>query len=223
MTKMIGKEFKMILVDDHKLFRYGIKLLIENENLGRVIGEADDGQKFLELLETEKPDLVIMDIDMPVMNGIRATEEALKTYPDLNILVLSMHGDQNHFNELIAVGAKGFVLKSAGKQELEDAINNVKRGANHFSSELLYKIILEINKPQRSGRHSANELQFSEREQEVLKHLCNGLSTNEIAEKMFLSTRTIESYRSKLLQRTGIKTSTALIIYAIKNKLVTIA
>lgn len=212
--------YKIIIVDDHKLFRYGLKLLIENENLGEVIGEADDGAKFLMLLKSVKPDLVIMDIDMPVMNGFEATQEALKIYPDLNVLVLSMHGDQGHFNQFLNIGVKGFVLKSAGKQEFETAINNVKEGTIHFSSNLLHKIILEIN---RATKHSTDrDLKFSEREYDILKHLCNGLTTSEIAGKLFLSTKTIEAYRSKLLQKTGTKNTTSLVVYAIKNRIVTI-
>jgi two-component system response regulator DegU len=219
---MSDSNCKIVLVDDHMLFRYGLRLLIENEGLGRVMGEAENGQKFLNLIENEKPDLVIMDIDMPVMNGMEATERALAKYPDINILVLSMHGDQQHYNHLINAGAKGFVLKSAGKQELESAIKSVAQGECFFSSDLLRKIIVDISKPQLKDVSSGNELIFKERELEILKLFCNGFTAIEIAEKVFFSVKTVEAYRSKLLAKTGTKNTVSLVLYAIKNKIVTI-
>lgn len=219
---MSDNNCKIVLVDDHLLFRDGLRLLIENEGLGSVIGEAENGQEFLSLIENEKPDLVIMDIDMPIMNGIEATEKALEKYPDINILVLSMHGDQHHYNQLINAGAKGFVLKSAGKQELESAIKSLAAGDCYFSSELLRKIIVDISKPQLKDVSTGDDLVFNEREMEVLKFFCSGFTASEIAEKVFLSVKTIESYRSKLLAKTGAKNTISLVLYAIKNKIVSI-
>lgn len=219
---MTTTNYKIMLVDDHTLFRDGLKLLIEKENIGKVVGEADDGLKFLHLLEIQKPDLVIIDIDMPLMGGLEATEKAISKYPDLNILVLSMHGDQNHYNLLINAGAKGFVLKTAGKRELEDAIKNVAGGGSHFSNDLLRKIIIDINKPVLKDHSKNGNLQFTDRELEVLKLFCNGFSASEIAEQLFLSVKTIEAYRSKLLLKTGAKNTISLVLFAIKNKIVTV-
>ncbi|MHC1704957.1 MAG: response regulator [Tenuifilaceae bacterium] len=219
---MRGKEYRVILVDDHALFRDGLKLLIEKENIGRVIGEADNGQSFLNIIEIEKPEIVIMDIDMPTMNGLEATEKALQKYPDLNILILSMHGDQHHYNQLINAGAKGFVLKTAGKIELETAIKNVAEGGSHFSSELLRKIILDISKPSLKNQESGRNLEFTDRELEILKLFCNGFTASKIAEKVYLSVKSIEAYRSKLLHKTGTKNTISLVLFAIKNKIVSL-
>ena len=219
---MERKEYKIILVDDHELFRDGLKLLIELEKIGKVIGEADNGLKFLSLIDNEKPDVVIMDIDMPIMNGLEAIEKGIAKYHDLNILVLSMHGDQNHYNQLINAGAKGFVLKTAGKQELENAIKNVAEGGSHFSNELLRKIILYNSQPQLKDISNGTNLKFTDRELEILKLFCNGFSSREIAEKVFLSVKTIEAYRSKLLLKSGAKNTIALVLFAIRNKIVTI-
>lgn len=216
------QKYKIIIVDDHALFREGIKLLIEHEKIGEVIAELENGKKFLDFIADEKPDIVLMDIDMPIMNGIEATQKALELYPDLNILVLSMHGDQNHYNQLISAGAKGFVLKTSGKQELQNAITTVSQGDSYFSSELLRKIIVDITRPKENDKSNKPNIDFTERELEILGHFCGGYTVSEIAEKMFLSVKTIEAYRSKLLQKTGVKNTICLVLFAIKNKIVSL-
>jgi len=123
---------KIILADNHQLFRESMKLLIENEGIGEVIGEAENGEVFLEMMQKLKPDLVLMDIEMPVINGIEASRKAIAQKPDLKILVLTMHGEENNFLALKKAGVKGFVLKSAGKKEIEKAIKSVIKGKNYF-------------------------------------------------------------------------------------------
>ena len=213
---------KIIIVDDHALFREGLKLLIEKENIGEVIAEAENGVVLLSILKTLKPDVVIMDIDMPVMNGLDATEHIVKEYPDINVLVLSMHGDQDHYHKLINLGANGYVLKTAGKLELENAISSVAQGICYFSSELLRKIIIDLDN-QKAGELVMNaRIDLTDRELEVLELLCKGLSVSEIANKLFLSVKTIEAHRSKLILKTETKNTIGLILFAIKNKIVSI-
>lgn len=219
MTK--GK-FKIVIVDDHMLFREGLRLLIEKEGIGEVVAEADNGLKLLEILKTSIPDVIILDIDMPVMNGFEATEKIVKQYPKANILVLSMHGDQEHYSQLVKAGAKGFVLKTSGKHELENAINSVAQGESFFSSELLRKIIIDLSNPAHKQNGDFVKIDFTDRELEVLTLLCTGLTVSEIAEKLFLSVKTIEAHRSKLILKTETKNTIGLILFAIKNKIVTI-
>jgi DNA-binding NarL/FixJ family response regulator len=219
---MDKKVYKIILADDHTLFRDGLKLLIEKEEIGIVIGEAENGLQVLNLIENEKPDLVVMDIDMPVISGLEATEKAVAKFPDLNILILSMHGEQHYYNELINVGAKGFVHKTAGKQELQTAICNVAEGGNHFSNELLRKIIMDINKPQINVHSESSHIELTDRELEILRLFCSGFTASEIASTIFLSVKTVEAHRSKLLHKTETKNTIALVLYAIKNKIVSI-
>ncbi|MCK5537092.1 MAG: response regulator transcription factor, partial [Bacteroidales bacterium] len=121
-------KLNIVIVDDHKMFRNGIKLLIEVENIGNIVAEAENGQEFLDILETQKPDLVLMDIDMPIMNGIEATQKAIEKYPDLKILALSMFGDEKYYTQMIQAGAKGFILKKSGKYELEKSIWEIANG-----------------------------------------------------------------------------------------------
>lgn len=215
---------KIIIVDDHSLFREGMKLLIENENLGEVIGEAENGQAFLNLLSSIKPDLVIMDIEMPVMGGLEATQKALKIYPELKILVLTMLNEKENYLDMTNAGVMGFVLKTSGKQEFEKAICNIMNGESYFSNELLRKIILNANTQIESGVEKQNKYVeiLTNREKETLQLLCQGLTVSEIAEKLFLSIKTVEAHRSTLLKKTNSKNTVNLILYAIKNKIVNI-
>ena len=212
---------KIIIVDDHLMFREGIKLLIETEGMGKVIAEAENGQEFLHLLENNHPDLVLMDIEMPVMGGLEATIKAIAKNPDLKILVLTMLGNKDNYTSMINAGVMGFVLKTSGKQELEKAIKTVIGGESYFSNELLRSIIVNFGK-QQSAHVSTSGLgsEFTDRELEILQYLCKGLTATEIAEKLFRSIKTVEAYRSKLLQKTNTRNTINLVLFAIKNKLV---
>ncbi len=211
---------KIIIVDDHSLFREGIKLLIENENLGTVIAEAENGRVFLDLLEHLHPDLVIMDIEMPVMGGLEAIKKALKIRPDIKILVLTMLNDKANYADIIYAGALGFVLKTSGKNEFEKAINTIMGGESYFSAELLRQIIINGNGTTNSDASQVKDSAFTEREMEVLNLLSKGYSVPEVAEKLFLSSKTVEVHRSTLLKKTKTKNTINLVLYALKNKMV---
>lgn len=214
---------KIVIVDDHSLFREGIKLLIENESLGEVIAEAENGQAFLNLLASIKPDLVIMDIEMPVMGGLDATKNALKIYPDLRILVLTMLNEKENYLDMINAGAMGFVLKTSGKQEFEKAIFNIMNGESYFSNELLRRIILNVNtQTEAADKQEQSSEALTSREKETLQLLSQGLAVSEIAEKLFISPKTVEAHRSMLLKKTNSKNTINLVLYAIKNKIVEI-
>ena len=214
---------KIIIVDDHLLFREGMKLLIEDEGMGQVIAEADNGEIFLELLDKLEPDLVLMDIEMPIMNGLEATIKAKAKRPDIKILIITMLSENENYTDLINAGALGFILKSANKEELSRAIKMVMNGECYFSNNLLRQIIYNRAKINNGNENlkMRNE-EFSERELEVMQYFCEGLTTNEIALKIFRSIKTVESYRSKLLEKTRTKNTINLVLYAIKNKLVEI-
>ena len=212
-----------MLVDDHKLFREGLKFVISQLNNFEVIAEAGNGKEFLELLEKMKPDLVLMDISMPHMDGIEATRMAVEKYPDLKIIALSMFGDEEYYYKMIQVGAKGFILKESGKNELEKVMNDVSSGESYFSQQLLRDIILNLDKPNVQTLRSQGELvKLTQREIEVLKLICSGLSNAEIADRLYLSLRTVEGHKSKLIGKTGVKNSISLVMYALKNKIVDI-
>ena len=216
------KEVRIILVDDHKLFRDGLKFVLSQiENL-KVVAEASNGREFLDIMEEMDADLVLMDISMPKVDGIEATTRAIEINPDLKIIALSMYCDEEYYYKMIQAGVKGFILKESGKEELERAIREVIEGGNYFSQKLLTDIIANINKPESKKAVQKEDAHITKRELEVLKLICEGMSNAEIAEKLFISTRTVEGHKTSLINKTGVKSSISLVLYALKNKLITI-
>jgi len=204
---------KVIVVDDHKTLRSGLTLLLKD--IGHeVIGQASNGREFLDLLDENIPDIVLMDIQMPIMDGITATREALSKFPELNILILSMYTDEEYYNTLVNIGAKGFIMKESDHDEVTLAINTILSGRLYFSQELLVDLL--------KRKRETNAIILKPRQKEVLQLLCEGLSSAEIANKLFISTRTVEKERSDLLQITSTTNSISLAIFAVKNNLVVI-
>ena len=217
------KKLRIYIVDDHKLFREGLKLLLSTQDFVNHIYEASNGRDFIENLSFVDCDLVLMDIEMPEMNGIEATEQALRIRPDLKVIVLSMYGDEQYYYKMVDVGVKGFVLKNSGIEKVIAAIRAVAAGENYFSEELLVNI---LNNMRDGGQHKPEpetpDNEISERELEILYHVCLGLSNQEIADKLFISKRTVDKHRANLLSKTGCRNTAALVMYAIKNKMINI-
>ena len=208
----------IIIVDDHLIFRQGLKSLITIENIATVIGEASNGIEFIELLSYLKPDLVLMDIDMPHMNGMEATKKALELMPHLKIIVFTMFGEEEYYYKMIDLGVKGLILKSSGINELEKAINEVMLGESYFSNELLRKIISNLGR--KNAIKPAENSLLTSRELEVLQQICLDLNNEEIAEKLYISPKTVKTHRSNLLEKTNCKNATGLILFALKNKII---
>lgn len=214
-------KLKIYLVDDHKLFREGLKLLLSAQKFVHHIYEASNGKEFVENLSFVDCDVVLMDIDMPEMDGVEATKEALRIRPSLKIIVLSMYGDEQYYYKMIDAGAKGFLLKNSGIDKVVAAIQKVATGESFFSEELLVNILnnMRDNKADTAG---AADNDISDRELEILYQVCLGLSNQEIADKLFISKRTVDKHRANLLSKTGCKNTAALVMYAIKNKIIEI-
>lgn len=209
---------KIIIVDDHKIFRDGIKSLITIEEIAEIIGEASNGKEFLEILEHKDPDIVLMDISMPIMDGIEATKKAMDINPELKIIALSSFGDEEYYYKMINAGVKGFVLKNASIEELELAINEVSGGDSYFSNELLRRVIANLGKEAKKEKNES----LTARELEILKEICNGHTNVEIGEMLYISPETVKGHRSNILSKTSCRNSAGLVMYAIKNKLVEI-
>jgi DNA-binding NarL/FixJ family response regulator len=211
------KEIKVILADDHNLFRNGLKLLLSGQDHVKVVAEASDGTELLELLDNTYPDVVLLDIEMPVMNGIEAAQKAISKYPNLKIISLSMYGEEEYYYKMIDAGVKGFILKNSDIAEVMKAIKIVIEGGTYFSSDVLYNVVKNIKSVVRTPNNTAS---LSERELEVLEQICRGLSNQEIADTLFISKRTVEKHRASLLSKTNTKNTANLVMYAIENKLV---
>lgn len=216
--KESGK-LKVCIVDDHKLFREGLKLLLSTQDFVQHIYEASNGKEFLDSLSFMDCDVVLMDIEMPEMNGLEATEAALRMKPELKVIVLSMYGEEQYYYKMVDAGVKGFVLKSAGIEKVIAAIRAVADGESYFSEELLRGI---LNNMRDGGKLEAPaaDSEISGRELEILYHVCLGLSNQEIADKLFISKRTVDKHRANLLSKTGCRNTAALVMYAIRNKMV---
>ncbi len=211
---MINKKYRVIIADDHSLFRQGLKLILMDLNDIEVIADVPNGKELVEIAGILEPDLVIMDINMPFLNGIEASKILARDHPEIKILVVSMYGDEQYYNSVIENGVKGFILKDADNSELKTAVRDILNGKTYFSQELLLRLI-------RSKQTPAN-INLTGREQEILELICQGLGTAEISAKLFLSDRTIENHKANLFAKTGCKNSLSLVIFAFKNNLVTL-
>jgi len=209
----MNEKLRIYLVDDHNLFREGLRLLLSKVPFIDKIYEAANGQEFVDNLEQVNPDIVLIDIEMPILNGIKATLKALELMPELKIIALSMYADESYYTSMIEAGAKGFLLKNSSFDQVQRAITDVYEGKSFFSQEIMESLIKTINR--KKNIRLGTEL--TEREIEILFDICKGLSNQEIAEKLFLSKRTVDKHRENLLLKTGSKNTASLVIYAIKN------
>jgi len=208
---------KVIIVDDHTLFRNGLRILLNNMENYHVMAEAANGKQFLELLKTSIPDLVLMDISMPVMDGIEASTIAHELYPDLKIITLSMYGEEDYYYKMVDAGVKGFVLKNSDIKEVKTALDVVYEGGSFFSSELLQNLVNSLKSAPKSKEFHT---ELSEREMEILILICQGFSNQEIGDKLFISKRTVDKHRANILEKSESKNTAQLVVYAIKNRLV---
>ena len=213
------KKIKITLTDDHDLFREGLKFILSQYKGIDIIDEVANGTDLLKSLDIQLPDIVLMDIAMPKMNGVETTKKALDKYPDLKIIALSMFDDRNSYYQMIQAGAHGFIVKNTNGAELVKAIKEVNSGKNYFSTSLLKSIILNMS-DDKNNKSEGNKNLFTKRESEILKLLCNGLTSSEIAEKLFISKKTVEGHKYNLFSKTGKKNTVNLVMYAVKNKLV---
>jgi DNA-binding NarL/FixJ family response regulator len=199
---------KIALVDDHELFREGVKELLKRYKDFTVCGAFENGQKFIDAIEKELPDIVLMDDKMPHMDGITASKIALQKYPSLKIIGLSIDFNIYTYLEMISSGVKGYLLKSVSKDELEAAIKTVVNGNTYFQQESVYSAIAQMHQEQTMYHKLEN---FSRREIVLMELIFKGLSNKEISEKLCLSIKTVESNKTKLFQKLGVKSSMKLI------------
>lgn len=214
---------RIALVDDHSLFRHGMKMLLSSYPDFVVVADAGSGEEFLDRLEQVEPDVVFMDYSMPGLNGAETAAKALERYPDLKVITLSMYGDTAYYSHMVAVGAKGFLLKDSGFDEVIEAVETVHGGGEYFSESLLESLSHSMRSV-RVGVDLSTDLidadRLSEREIEILVAICQGLSTQEIADKLFISKRTVDKHRANILEKSGCKNTASLVVYAIRHGLV---
>ena len=214
---------RIILTEDHQILRDGIKALIASENI-EIIGEASTGEELWNLLEISQPDIILMDISLPDTTGIELTALLKTKFPEIKVLILSMFMDESFIKQSIKAGVKGYLHKNTTREEILEAINTIYAG-NDFYSENVSKIILKtyIEKAKNtSGDNLSPHELLSKREIEILKMFAEGFINKEIADKLFISVRTVESHKNHIMQKLGLKTQVELVRFAIRNNLVNV-
>lgn len=213
-------KIKIAIADDFKIFREGLKVGLSADEAMEVLLEADNGEDLLKGLETITPDVIIMDLKMPLMDGMEATKIVRKKYPEIKVLVVSMYEDDKFIIHLMENGANGYLLKNAEPDEIRRAIYSVHENGYYFNDlvnkALLKKLVLKNNlKP------SFNQnIDLTEREQEVLKLICEEKTAAEIGKEIFLSPRSVEGIRQRLIEKVGVRNTAGLVMFAVKNGIV---
>lgn len=213
-------KIKIAIADDYKIFREGLKVGLSADDSLEVMLEADNGEELLKGLENNSPDVIIMDLKMPIMDGMEATKEVRKKFPSIKVLVVSMYEDDKFIIHLMENGANGYLLKNAEPDEIRRSIYSVYENGYYFNDlvnkALLKKLVLKNNlKP------SFNQnIDLTEREQEVLKMICEEKTAAEIAKEIFLSPRSVEGIRQRLIEKIGVRNTAGLVMFAVKNGIV---
>jgi DNA-binding NarL/FixJ family response regulator len=213
---------KVFLVDDHKLIRDGIKAHFEDDDRFEIVGEASNGQSALELLKDTEADIVLMDINMDVMDGIECTAKINELYPDIKILALTMLDENQHIKEMLKAGAVGYLLKNANEQEIKQGIISVSEGQPFYSPKVLNTVMSSLTSTISKKKKSRFEpsIPLTEREKEVLVLIIKEFSNQEIADNLYISKRTVDAHKRNLLEKTGAKNVAGLVIFALNNGII---
>jgi len=208
----------IIVADDHQMFIDGIKALLSNEREMRVTGEALNGNCVLQLLEKKMADVVLLDVNMPDMDGIEATKYIREKFPLVKILMLTMYNNHEFIFSLVNAGASGYILKNTGKAELVEAIKTVHSGKTYYSKEVTETILKNFSK--KPAEQKMEAAQLTAREKDVLKLIAEEFNTHEIADKLFISTNTVETHRKNLMIKLNAKNIAGLVKFAIQTGLI---
>ena len=211
---------KILLVDDHKFIIDALRSYMDVDDLFEIVDEAGNGQEALILLKTIKVDVVMLDISMPVMDGIVCAQEISNLYPEIKVLALSMMNDNQFIKQMLAAGALGYILKNSGEEEIKKALRSVYAGETYYSAEVAETVMQNMMK---GGIKRSNklvvDLPLTSREEEVLHLIIKEYSNQEIADELFISPRTVDAHKRNLLEKTGSKNIAGLVLYAIEKNL----
>jgi len=214
-----NKPIKVIIADDHALFRAGVKTALSIKKDVELIAEADNGMQLLNMLKHVEPDVILLDIQMPIMDGIATLPEIRKLYPHVKVIILSMHNDHSMISKLMEIGANSYLTKNSDSENIYNAIKTCYE-QEFFFNELTNKALLTGLRTKRTDAGSQQEVSLSEKELTILKLMCEEKTTKEIADMVEISPRTVEAIRDKLKTKTGAKSMAGLVMYAIKNGII---
>jgi len=213
----------IILIDDHELILDGLAQLVEGIGGFQILAKAGNGKAGLDLVEKLAPDIVLMDVDMPVMNGLEATQQIKKLYPKVRIIILTMHGDPALIKRMMEIGADGFLLKNSNRDEFREALTRVAQGKTYFSSDAAQAVISGKSVTPGNfvvGNDTILLSTLSDRETEILKNIALGKSNKEIGDQLFISHRTVDTHRTNIMKKMGVHNVAGLVRIALRNGLV---
>lgn len=214
MKKTTG--IQLLMADDHEIFRDGFRLMLTKYPDIELAGEAENGRELIELAKELQPDVIITDIKMPVMDGIEATKKITEQFPDIGIIGLSMFDEDDLIVDMLEAGARGYLIKNAGKEQITEAIRTVYQGDPFYCKTTSHKLTQMIAQSRFNPYKKSPKVEFSERELEVIELICSECTNKEIGDKLFISIRTVEGHRLKILEKMGVKNTVGLVVYAIK-------
>jgi two-component system nitrate/nitrite response regulator NarL len=216
---MLKDKIKLFILDDHQMLIDGLRSLLETEKDYEFIGSAQNGLEALGLISKKLPDIVLSDINMPVMNGIDFTKELKKRHPEVKVIALSMFSEKEPISAMLAAGASGYILKNTGKEELLNALYKVASGGTFLSDEVAVEIMRSMQQPTEKNAPST-QINITKREKEIIQLIAKEYSNAQIAEQLFISERTVETHRKNIFHKVNTKTVVGLIKFAIENKLI---
>ncbi|OMP79421.1 MULTISPECIES: response regulator transcription factor [unclassified Chitinophaga] len=213
-------DIRLVIADDHEIFRDGLALMLSRQPNINLVGQAGDGRELLELLETTAVDVVMTDLKMPLMDGITATRTLLQRFPHIRIIALSMFDEEELIVEMLEAGAKGYLLKNADKQEIVEAITSVFDDKIFYCRQTSSKLASMIVRSRFNPYRDAHPIIFTDREKEIIRLICLQYTAQQIGEKIFLSKRTVEGHRTRILEKMNVKNTAGVVVFALKNNLI---
>jgi DNA-binding NarL/FixJ family response regulator len=216
---MTAQQIKVSIADDHKIFRDGIKMALKDREYLKILWEAEDGRDLMHKLRLKQPDVLLMDIRMPEVDGVNAIGMIRKEYDDIKIIVLTMYDDQEMITKMMEMGANAYLTKTTDPEEIYQAILTCMNDDFYFNDLVNKAVLLKLQHKKAVKQFYPNPVEFSEKELKILKCIAEDKTTEEISKEVFLSPRTIETIRQNMKQKVGAKTIAGLVMYAMRNKL----
>lgn len=210
---------RLLLADDHEIFRDGFRVMLKKQQAVDLVGEAENGQQLIDLARELQPDVIITDIKMPVLDGIAATRQLVKELPDIGIIALSMFDEENLIADMLQAGAKGYLLKNAAKDEIVAAVQAVHKKQTYYCSLTSKKLANLLAASSFDPHKRVKAPEFTDKELQVIRYICEGLSSREIAQHLFLSVRSIEGYRERIQEKMNVHNTAGVVVYAIRHRI----
>jgi DNA-binding NarL/FixJ family response regulator len=217
----MNHNINIVIADDHEIFLDGLALTLSRHDGFNLCGRASNGRELVEVVTRTNPDVILTDIRMPIIDGIQGTKQLLQVYPNLKVIALSMFDEENLIIEMLEAGAKGYLLKNAHKDEIIDAVVSVYQNKNYYCSQTSMLLATMIVRSKFNPYKQKKPIELNEREKLIIQMICQQQTTQQIADKIYLSKRTVEGYRIKILEKINARNIAGVVIFALKHNIIT--